>query len=285
MAVMTDTRDSWLRLATMQLAQAGVDSPAYDALMLLCHGMGVTHSDAKLHPETILTADDLATLSPLLARRVAREPLAHITGTRGFWTLDLTVTPDVLDPRPDTECLVEAVLARLSDRKAPLRLLDLGTGSGAIALALLAELPNATALGVDVSTAALQIAAQNAEQNDLADRFATHQGDWDTNGQTGFDIIVSNPPYIPERDIAGLAPEVRGHEPHLALTPGADGLAAYKVILARLDQWAKTDSLIGFECGFDQAPSLRQLMIDHDLKNTQIDKDLAGIGRAVTGRR
>ncbi len=284
MAAMTDTRDSWLRMATAQLAKAGIDSPAYDALMLLCHGLGLPHSDAKLHPQTTLDEQGLAQLAPLLARRIAREPLAHITGTRGFWSLDLIVTPDVLDPRPDTECVVEALLNRVTDRRADLRLLDLGTGSGAIALALLAELPNATALGVDVSEAALKIAAANADKNGLADRFTPCLGDWDACGQTGFDLIVSNPPYIPSADIDGLAPEVRMHEPHLALTPGADGLAAYKTILSRHHLWAGPDSLIGFECGFDQARALRQLMVDHDIKNTQIHKDLAGIERAVTGQ-
>lgn len=280
---MTETRDGWLRDATLRLASAGVDSPAYDALMLLCHGLGLTQSDAKLHPETDINDQELNALDQLLARRAAREPLAHITGTRGFWSLDLAVTPDVLDPRPDTECLVEAVLARIPDRNASLSVLDLGTGSGAIALALLTELPNATAMGVDVSAAALTIATHNADRNGLANRFISHQGDWDTGGQNGFDIIVSNPPYIPESEMAGLMPEVRDYEPHLALSPGADGLAAYRQIITKLPQWGHTGSIVGFECGYDQARALVALMADAELTYIQIAKDLAGIERAVTG--
>lgn len=285
MAAMTDTRRDWLQRAAASLAMAGIDSPDHDALQLLCHALGITVSDAKLHADTIIPEDSIAQLSGLLARRVGREPLAHITGTRGFWSLDLIVTPDVLDPRPDTETLIEATLNQVSDKTAPLRVLDLGTGSGAILLALLTELPNATGLGVDLSDKALTIAKQNAAQNNLADRAQFHQGDWETGNTNNFDIIVSNPPYIPAGDIAGLQPEVRDHEPHLALTPGDDGLAPYRIILDRLAKWAAPTALIGFECGIDQANDLAKLMTDANLTDISTYKDLGGIDRALTGWR
>jgi len=284
MALMTKTRADWLKSATAQLAAAGVDSPDHDALQLLCFALKITVSDAKLHADRAIADNDMATLCDVLSRRSAREPLAHITGTRGFWTLDLTVTPDVLDPRPDTETLIEATLKAIADKAAPLRVLDLGTGSGAILLALLSELKNATGLGVDLSDKALLVAAKNAAANGLAERASFVIDDWNTQGATGFDIIVSNPPYIPAADIAELDPEVRDHEPHLALTPGDDGLSPYRIILERLENWAAPDALIGFECGIHQATDLAALMAERGLIMINIHKDLGGIDRVVTGR-
>ncbi len=178
-----------------------------------------------------LAEAERARLESKLSRRAAHEPVSRIVGRRHFWTLDLAVSPDTLDPRPDTESLIETVVAAIPDRKTPLTILDLGTGTGALLIALLSEYPEATGIGVDLSEGALATARINAESHGLGDRAAFAAGHW-TDGVAGpFDVIVSNPPYIDSGDLAGLPPEVREHDPMLALDGGADGLDAYRAII------------------------------------------------------
>lgn len=271
-----------LKQAEAALTKAGVGSPAHDARALLAYHLGMPQSRLPLALQD--DADSLAGFNALIARRAAREPLAHITGTRGFWSLDLKVTPAVLDPRPDTETLIECVLQQVEDKAAPWRILDIGTGSGAVALALLSEMPCVTAIATDISADALAVATENATANGLAQRISFIQTSWAAGIKGPFDIVVSNPPYIPSHDIAELEPEVRQHEPHLALDGGPDGLAPYRNILHALPSLAAPGALIGFEMGFDQAEALTQLMEKAGIIAPTTQHDLGGNPRVVYGR-
>jgi release factor glutamine methyltransferase len=223
-------------------------------------------------------AGDAAVLDSFVARRLAGEPVDRITGSRGFWTLDLAVEPAVLSPRADTETIVRAALDRLGPAR---RILDLGTGSGAILLALLAELPEARGVGVDVSPEALAVARRNADLSGLAARAAFLEGGWDAALGQRFDLVVSNPPYIPTGDIAGLDPEVRDHDPHLALDGGADGLDAYREILPLLPRLLTEDGSAVLEIGFGQGEDVARLSAEAGLTVLEIRPDLGGVPRAV----
>ncbi len=218
-----------------RLEAAGVDSPVVDARLLIEAGAGVGRIEIIADPRRELTEAQVAAVDALTRRREAREPISHILGKKAFWTFEVAVTRDVLTPRPETELLVEAAV-RLLPKDSPARVLDLGVGSGAIILAVLAERPFTTGLGVDVSEAALAVARANAERLGLSDRLELRQGDWTEGLEGQFHLVLSNPPYIPADEIAGLQPEVARHEPRLALDGGADGLAAYRRILAPLDR-------------------------------------------------
>ena len=221
-----------------------------------------------------------------MARRLAGEPVDRIIGSRGFWTLDLAVLPDVLSPRSDTETIVRAALdwARKRPAGQPLRILDWGTGSGAILLALLAELPHATGLGLDISDAALEAARHNAARTGLADRAAIARGSWDLRVNGRFDIVVSNPPYIPSATIEALDPEVRDHDPRLALDGGADGLDCYRALLPALRGVLAEPGIAVLEFGHRQGPDIAALAADAGLKLVGFHNDLSGLQRAISLR-
>jgi release factor glutamine methyltransferase len=225
-----------------------------------------------------------AMLACVTERRLAGEPVSRIAGHRGFWTLDLMVTPDTLDPRPDTETVVEAardMILATRAKDAPLRILDLGTGTGAILLALLAEFPDAEGLGVDISEEALLVAQDNAQRTGLAERASFRQGDWSADIAGPFDLIVSNPPYIPSADILTLDPEVRDHDPHLALDGGQDGLACYRRILAEIPALLAPDGFAVLEFGHGQGASVLRLAEAARLALVEFRNDLNGIERCV----
>ena len=229
---MTDTIRTLRRAAEARLRAAGVDTPELDARLLAEHALGLTREQLLMNPDAPVAPEAAARLHALVERRAAREPVSRILGERAFWTLELALNPDTLDPRPDTETIVEAALDALPGRDAPLRILDLGTGTGCILLALLAERPNATGLGIDLSPQAVAAAAANAAPNGLAERARFQTGNWGDGLAERFDLVVSNPPYIPSGDIASLDPEVREHDPLRALDGGTDGLDAYRAICA-----------------------------------------------------
>jgi release factor glutamine methyltransferase len=219
-----------------------------------------------------------------IQRRLAGEPVDRIIGRRGFWTLDLIVTPDVLSPRPDSETIVEAARdhALLQHPKtAALRVLDLGTGTGALLLALLAEFPNATGTGVDVSPMAVDVARRNASLNGLASRATFATGHWAADASGFFDIIVSNPPYIPSGDIGGLETEVRDHDPLLALDGGADGLDCYREILPQIAGILAPGGIAVLEFGIGQGASVLQLAGASGLSLVEFRNDLSGIQRTI----
>lgn len=256
-----------------RLAAAGIDQPAREARRLLAHATGQTLIDrtAMLDP---------GAYAHLLARRAAREPLALILGSQGFWTLDLAVSPATLIPRADSETLIEAMLAARPARAAITSVLDLGTGTGALLLAALSEYPNAWGLGVDRVPAAAALARSNAARNGLAARAAFVVADWAAPLAGRFDLVLSNPPYIETAVIPGLQPEVAAHEPASALDGGADGLAAYRALIPALPHLLAPGGLAVLELGQGQAAAVTAIAAPHFRSATTRD-DLAGIPRAL----
>lgn len=226
-----------LRLSTRFLAQRGSESARLDAELLTAHSLHLRRLDLYLQHDRPLREDELEPIRALLRRRAAGEPVAYLVGEREFYGRSFRVTPAVLIPRPDTEALVEAALRWARARSldgAGLRIADVGTGSGCIALTLCAELPSARAVASDVSAEALEVARDNAERLGVADRVQLVQGGWCTplRAHAPFDMLLSNPPYVTDGEVEELAVDVRNYEPRGALASGADGLAAYRALLA-----------------------------------------------------
>lgn len=271
-------------LARRRLEAAGVDAPVIDARLLLEAAAGAGRADILADPHRPLSDDQAEHLERLLRRREAREPVSHILGRKGFWSVELKCTPDVLTPRPDTETLVDGLLKSLP-AEAPVRVLDLGTGSGAILLALLAERPAWSGVGVDISPQALAVARENAALLELADRASFVHAAW-TEGQPdgAFDAVASNPPYIPSGDIEGLDPEVSRYEPRLALDGGADGLDAYRVLAPEVLRVLKPGGVFALEIGHDQGLAVEGLMRTAGAGECRVVGDLGRRDRVVIGR-
>jgi release factor glutamine methyltransferase len=268
-------------------AEAGLDTPALDARRLATLALGLEPVSLLREPERPLSGHDRVRLAEVTARRLAREPVSRIEGRRAFHGLDLEIGPATLDPRPETETLVGAVLDLAKERTAP-RILDLGTGSGAILLALLHHLPEAIGLGVDISEGALRVAARNAARHGLAGRAAFRRSSWLDEVAGRFDVVVSNPPYIPAREVAALDPEVVRFDPVAALDGGPDGLAAYRAIAGRVADVLKPDAWVAVEVGAGQSEPVARILGDAFPKETPVDcriwSDLAGIARCVAVR-
>lgn len=266
--------------AVQRLKAANVPDAANDARILLAHAMGIERSRLTLVLPDEITADAQAFYAQSIAARILRKPVSHILGAREFYGRAFTVNGDVLDPRPDTELLVDAAL------KAPFEtLLDLGTGSGCILLTLLAQNETATGQGVDCSAAALEVATRNAEQLGVAQRSQFSVSDWFSNVQGQFDLIVSNPPYITADEMMQLAPEVRDWEPKLALTPGGDGLQAYRIITASARQHMAAGGRLIVEIGASQAADVQALFADAGFDGITCLQDLNGHDRVVFGHQ
>jgi len=270
-----------LREGGRRLDRVGIDTARFDARLLLAEATGLAAPMVSLRGAEAMTPEAAARFEALLVRREGREPMSHILGRRGFWTLDLAVTAATLDPRPDTETLVEAVLAAHPARTRPLRLLDFGTGSGCILLALLSELPAAVGLGIDASPAALAVAVANAERCGLTERANFRLGDWGQGIGGRFDVIVSNPPYIPEAEIDGLEPEVALFEPRSALSGGADGLDCYRRLIPDIARLLAPAGMAALEVGQGQAGAVAALMTNAGLGRVMVRCDLGGIERCV----
>ncbi len=273
-----------LAAAATRLNAAGVDSARLDARALLAHILAVETTTLFSRPERRLSADEVVRYESAVARRERREPLSHITGWREFWSLPFRVTADTLDPRADTETVVEAVLELVPDRKLPLRLLDLGTGTGCILLSLLHEMPNASGVGVDTSEAACAVARDNARRLGLDQRVSIVLGDWGSGLDGCFDVIVSNPPYIPVAETAALQPEVAQFEPRAALAAGDDGLACYRIIAPQLPRLLASGGNVVFEVGRGQAAAVAGMLAAAGLGVTGTRRDLAGVDRCVLAR-
>ena len=270
-----------------RLKESGSTTPELDALLLLCHVTGKDRIGVYATPKEPLTSEEYSKYDSLVGRREKAEPMAYILGEKGFWEFDLKVRKGVLIPRPDTESLVEAILDIHKDRNAELNILELGVGTGAIILSLLHEMPNAKGLGVDVSPDALACAEENAEANNLDDRLTLRASSWfDNVSEDGFDVIVSNPPYIRTDDIPNLMRDVSHHEPSLALDGGNDGLDAYRHIINEAPAKLKAGGLLAFEIGYDQADDLKKLLKDSgNFTPAIIVKDLAEHDRVVLAHR
>jgi release factor glutamine methyltransferase len=264
--------------------QCGLDSPALDARLLVGHALDLDHTELAAAAEQILDARQADTITALARRRLAREPVARIVGAKEFWGLRFQISPATLVPRPETESVVQCALAAVDaagGRLRPLHIADLGTGSGAILLALLAELPNAIGVGTDRSQAALEVARENALRLGLSARTSMVFCDFGTALAGGFDLVVSNPPYIATGDIAALSPEVR-HDPAPALDGGQDGLSAYRAIAADASRLLKPSGRLLLELGDGQASAVAELLRAADLVPTSPAYDLGGILRVVS---
>jgi release factor glutamine methyltransferase len=269
-----------LRETGDRLAAAGIDGARREARLLLAHALGVQPAQLAGGRDAAVAPDRL---DALVARRAAREPLALITGSWEFWSLDFAVSPATLVPRADSETLIEAALAAFQGRAAPRRILDLGTGTGCLLLAALHEFSSAFGIGVDLVPAAVRLAGRNAAALGLADRAAFLCADWAAPLAGRFDLVLSNPPYIPAAEIAGLMPEVALHEPASALSGGADGLDAYRALMPRLPALLAPGGVAILELGAGQAGSVQRLAAAQSLV-TSLRADLAGIDRALTLR-
>ncbi len=277
--------DTALRDATAALKAAGCDSPRLDAVLLLAETTGLSPDRVRIETDTKITPEAAARFAALLERRIARQPMAQILGRREFWSLTFSVTPDVLDPRPDSETLVAAVLAHVTDRQAKLRLLDFGTGSGCLLLSLLHELPQASGLGIDRSAAALAVARGNAASLHLDHRAAFQPGDWGAGLAGPFDIVISNPPYIESAAIATLEPEVARHEPPGALDGGTDGLDAYRRLIPDAASLLTPGGLVALEIGQGQEAAVAALLEQGGFGAVALETDLSGSIRALLARK
>ena len=265
---------TWLAEAAAILGTAGIDAPSREARMLLLHALGRPAGTLLDRTEPVL----VPTLPALVARRAAHEPMALITGRQGFWTLDLEVSRDTLIPRADSETLVEAALAAKPDATS---ILDLGTGTGCLLLAVLSALPAAWGVGIDLHPAAAALAARNANACGLAGRAAFLAGDWSSPIAGQFNLVLSNPPYIPTADLAKLMPEVLAHEPARALDGGADGLFAYRHLATILPALLAPGGVAVLELGIGQHKTVPALASAAGLLVLGLRPDLGGIPRAL----
>ena len=263
---------------------AAVEEPDADARVLVGHALHLDRARLIAQSDRVLEAREITVISALAARRLKREPVSRILGKKEFWSLTLTVTPDVLVPRPETETVVEAALDFVVHgglRMEKLRILDIGTGSGALLLALLNELPNAMGTGTDTSIAALKVAQANAAHCRVESRCDFVACDIASGVQVPFDLVVANPPYIAHNEIASLAPEVRDYDPTIALDGGNDGLVAHRAIAARAMRLLAPGGRLFVEIGVGQEAAVRALFIDAGLSVGLARKDLAGIPRVL----
>jgi release factor glutamine methyltransferase len=280
------TIDAARRALAVRFAAAALDTPELDARLLVGHALGLDLTGLVTHGSRRLRPDEAQQLERLAERRLSGEPVARILGTKEFWGLPLMLSSDTLVPRPDTETVVELALDYLSaggDQKRPLRIADLGTGSGAILLALLSELPQGFGVGTDISIGALRTAQANARALGLAQRAGFVACSYAAALSGPLDLIVSNPPYIPAADIVGLAVEVCAHDPRRALDGGADGLEAYRSLIPEAASLLQPGGALVVEVGLNQSSAVQAMMADAGLQtdSSSIRADLTGIPRAV----
>lgn len=264
---------------------ADADSAELDARIILEARAGTSYLDILTSPETEVSADQLALIAGDVKRRVAGEPIAKIYGVKEFWGREFKVSTDVLDPRPDTESIIEAILKWYQAHEhqynaAPLQIVDIGTGTGCIILTLLSEIPNAIGVAVDYSWAALEIARENAARLNLSERVTFVQGDYVSALNDGAaDVLVTNPPYIPSADIANLSESVKTYDPILALDGGEDGLEPYKKIFISLKKNLRTNGRLFLECGYDQIHAITRIGENSGTTLERIIYDLGGHAR------
>ncbi len=270
--------------ARRRLRAAGIEDAGREARLLLGHVAGLDAAAIIGHPERHLAPEAMRAMAEAVSDRARRRPMAQVTGSREFWSLPFRVTPATLDPRPDSETVVGAVLDHVGDRRAPRTVLDLGTGSGCLLLALLSELPNATGLGIDISAEAIAVAGANAVTLGLGQRANFTVADWDRALSGQFEIVVCNPPYIPSGEIDSLAPEISRHEPRRALDGGRDGLDAYRALAPSLTRRLAGGGFAAIEIGAGQRSMVEPIFADAGLATTECVADLAGISRCLIVR-
>lgn len=277
--------------ATRQLLRVVSDTHDLDARLLVCEACSVRYEQLVAYPELEISPVQIKILQQFIQRRLSGEPVSRIFGTKEFWSHSFALNSDTLDPRPDTETLVSFTLELLKDsphiNNAP-RILDLGTGTGCILLSLLSEIPDASGVGADISESALKIAKENAETLGLSNRAEFVLSDWMSGISGDFNIVVSNPPYIPHKDIAGLMPEVRKYDPLRALDGGPDGLDAYREIIDQLNHKLYNDTLVIFEIGKNQEKDVKFLLNSYKtgktFSNISYKCDLTGSIRCIAAK-
>jgi len=268
-----------------RLKAIGIDQPAIDARLMLEVAAGVSRLEIVTDPYREITPEQEALYDSYLERRSRREPVSLIIGRKGFWKIMLNVNSGVLTPRPETEVIVDEALKAFPEHMA-FSILDLGVGSGAILLSILAERPAARGLGVDISEDALAVARENAANLDLDGRTALLRGDWATGlGDAGFDLVVANPPYIPSAVIETLDPEVRDHDPRVALDGGEDGLDPYRVLAPEILRVLKPGGMFAVEIGYDQSAAVEALFREAGAAGVRTIKDLGLRDRVVAGSK
>ncbi|MBW3096466.1 peptide chain release factor N(5)-glutamine methyltransferase [Pseudohoeflea coraliihabitans] len=276
--------DAVLSALRRAFTAAELDNPGFEARLLVSGLLDLSSTQLMLQPERIVDADELARLRAAARRRIAGEPAHRILGRRGFHGHDFALSPGTLEPRPDTETLVDVAISTLQSR--PLReggllIADLGTGTGAVGLSIVAAVQNCHCIGVDLSPDAVATAAGNAASLGLSDRFAAVQGDWLQGREEQFDLIVSNPPYIASAEIGSLEPGVRLHDPLLALDGGADGLDAYRAIAAQASGRLRPDGVILVEIGIGQGRDVAAIFCDKGFVQCSSAGDLSAILRVL----
>jgi release factor glutamine methyltransferase len=272
-----------MRRVRRRLEEAGIESAEMDARLIVEHVTGTTRLDLIARPDQLVAVAHVEAIEAAVKRRAAREPVHRIFGTREFYGLPMHLSSETLEPRPDTEILVDAVLAVAGD--GPMRILDLGTGTGAILIALLRELPQASGVAVDISDEVLETATANADLNGVGHRFKALKSDWLAGVVGEFDVIVSNPPYIATRDIADLDMDVRGFDPQRALDGGADGLDCYRIIAAGSAAHLAGKGWIGVEIGHDQKKAVTAIFEEAGFDLHEARKDLGGNDRVLVFRQ
>jgi release factor glutamine methyltransferase len=274
-----------LEEAAQRLDAGGVSTPRLDSQVLLAHCIGRDRQFLYAHPEYDLANTEGERFRAMVARRMSGEPVAYITGEKEFWSLTFEVNPNVLIPRPDTEILVEEVLRRCREEGKPcVRLLEIGTGSGAISVAIASELEQAAITATDSCPEALAIAEKNALNNQVAERISFIWGDLFGPAEGIYDIVVSNPPYISEREFDLLPPEVREHEPRRALVAGADGTEFHRRIVRDANRFLEKGGWLAMELGVGQRGALEKMLHENEYYDIVFHRDYAGIERVVLAR-
>ena len=289
------TTDNSVTLGTLMteavaaLRDAGIENARMDARILLSDAAGVDSSRIAAWPEDTVTMDKANTFRNMVARRLKHEPVSRILGQRDFWRHSFRLSPETLDPRPDSETIVELALDWLEDANAP-TVLDFGTGTGCLLLSIIGDLQNASGLGVDISEGAVTCARENANRLGLADQVEFRVSDWDSaitdaERKAGFDLIVSNPPYITQADMEKLSPEVRQYDPRLALTDEGDGLGAYRILSQAAFSLVKPAGFVIFEIGQGQEKDVARLLVEAGFVGIEYREDLGGIVRCVAAKK
>lgn len=267
--------------ATAELAAAGIAEPRREARLVMALALGIEPAAILGWPERIVPSETAAAAEALVARRARHEPLSRLKGSREFWSLDFALSPDTLDPRPDSETLVAAALADVTDRAGKLQILDFGTGTGCLLLALLSELPTASGIGIDISPGAVAVAQANATVLGLAGRAEFRLSGWENSMTEQADVILANPPYISTSEMARLPREVLAYDPRAALEGGADGLAAYRALGPAIRRSLAPAGKAYIEIGAGQAEAVALILAESRLRIRAVRQDLAGIQRCL----
>lgn len=278
------TLNNVIRQTQEKLRAQGISEASLEAKILIEWITNTNASDRILQPNLCLSFEQIAQLENAIQRRIAGEPVYRIIGAREFYGISFTLSKETLEPRSDTETLVDLVLPLLkkqSEKSEKITLLDMGTGSGAIAIAILKQVPQSYAIAVDISENALKTATKNAENADVINRFTPLLSDWFDSVTGQFDLIISNPPYIPEKDIPNLAKEVRLYDPLRALIGGKDGLNFYRKLSDKAANYLKAEGYVAVEIGYSQEKGVCDLFEKNGFKCLEIRKDLNGIPRAL----